>query len=79
MAMTVNPDAGISAPGTLREEALYAFRFDLNHDARKELTFKVRFGPVASSLAQMSWARPPRSTLPPSTDDPSRMTSWTSY
>ena len=47
MAMTVNPDAGISAPDTFREEGLYAFRFDLNSDAREELTFKVRFGAVA--------------------------------
>ncbi len=47
MAMTVNPDAGVSAPDTFREEGLYAFRFDLNNDAREELTFKVRFGAVA--------------------------------
>ncbi len=47
MAMTVNPDAGISAPDTFHEEGLYAFRFDLNNDAREELTFKVRFGAVA--------------------------------
>jgi Domain of unknown function (DUF4331) len=47
MAMTVNPDAGLSAPDTFREEGLYAFRFDLNNDAREEVTFKVRFGPVS--------------------------------
>ena len=29
MAMTVNPDAGLSAPDSFREEGLYAFRFDL--------------------------------------------------
>jgi hypothetical protein len=46
MAMTVNPDAGISAPDTFRDEGLYAFRFDLNGDAKEELAFKVRFGPV---------------------------------
>ena len=46
MAMTVNPDAGLSAPDTFREEALYAFRFDLNNDAHEEVTFKVRFGAV---------------------------------
>ena len=46
MAMTVNPDAGISAPDTFRDEGLYAFRFDLNGDAKEELTFKVRFGEV---------------------------------
>jgi hypothetical protein len=46
MAMTVNPDAGRSAPDTFRDEGLYAFRFDLNGDAREELSFKVRFGAV---------------------------------
>ena len=46
MAMTVNPDAGISAPDTFHEEGLYAFRFDLNNDAREELAFKVRFARV---------------------------------
>jgi len=45
MAMTVNPDAGISAPDTFRDEGLYAFRFDLNGDAREDVTFKVRFSP----------------------------------
>ena len=30
MAMTVNPDAGLSAPDSFREEGLYAFRFDLD-------------------------------------------------
>ena len=44
MAMTVNPDAGVSAPDTFRDEGLYAFRFDLNGDAREELAFKFRFG-----------------------------------
>ena len=44
MAMTVNPDAGLSAPETLREEGLYAFRFDLNGDDIEEVTFKFRFG-----------------------------------
>ena len=46
MAMTVNPDAGLSAPDTFRDEGLYAFRFDLNGDAKEELAFKVRFGEV---------------------------------
>lgn len=44
MAMTVNADAGISAPDTFRSEGVYAFRLDLNGDAREELTYKVRFG-----------------------------------
>jgi len=44
MAMTVNPDVGLSAPETLHSEGIYAFRFDLNGDAREEVTFKFRFG-----------------------------------
>jgi len=44
MAMTVNPDAGLSAPESLREEGLYAFRFDLDGDNVEEVTFKFRFG-----------------------------------
>jgi hypothetical protein len=44
MAMTVNPDVGLSAPDTLHQEGLYAFRFDLNGDAREEVVFKFRFG-----------------------------------
>jgi hypothetical protein len=43
MAMTVNPDVGLSAPDTLHIEGLYAFRFDLNDDAREEVVFKFRF------------------------------------
>ena len=43
MAMTVNPDVGLSAPDTLHPEGLYAFRFDLNDDAREEVVFKFRF------------------------------------
>ena len=46
MATTVNPDVGLSAPETFRDEGLYAFRFDLNGDAKEELAFKVRFGVV---------------------------------
>jgi hypothetical protein len=49
MAMTVNPNAGQSGPDTFREEGLYAFRFDLDGDAREELSFKVRFGAVSHS------------------------------
>ena len=44
MAMTVNPDVGLSAPDTLHPEGLYAFRFDLNGDAKEQVTFKFRFG-----------------------------------
>ena len=43
MAMTVNPDVGLSAPDILHIEGLYAFRFDLNGDAREEVVFKFRF------------------------------------
>jgi hypothetical protein len=43
MAMTVNPDVGLSAPDTLHREGLYVFRFDLNSDAREEVVFKFRF------------------------------------
>jgi Domain of unknown function (DUF4331) len=46
MAMTVNPNAGVSAPDTFRDEGLYAFRFDLNRDAREEVAFKFQFGAV---------------------------------
>jgi hypothetical protein len=52
MALTVNPDAGLSAPDTFRDEAIYAFRFDLNGDAREELAFKVKFGEVAHADGQ---------------------------
>jgi hypothetical protein len=44
MAMTVNPDVGLSAQDRLHPEGLYAFRFDLDGDAREEVTFKFRFG-----------------------------------
>jgi Domain of unknown function (DUF4331) len=46
MAMTVNPDAGISAPVTFRDEAIYSFRFDLDGDHWEDVAFKVRFGEV---------------------------------
>jgi Domain of unknown function (DUF4331) len=46
MAMTVNPDASLTGTGALHPEGLYAFRFDLNGDAREEVTFKMRFGEV---------------------------------
>jgi hypothetical protein len=49
MAMTVNPNAGQSGPDTFREEGLYAFRFDLDGDAREELSFSVRFSAVFHS------------------------------
>jgi hypothetical protein len=51
MAMTVNPGAGVTAPDSFRDEGVYAFRFDLNEDAREEVTFKVRFGAVTHADA----------------------------
>ena len=44
MALTVNSNAGVGAPDTFRDEGLYAFRFDTNHDLREDVTFKVQFG-----------------------------------
>jgi Domain of unknown function (DUF4331) len=46
MAMTVNPDAGVSAPTTFRDEVIYSFRFDLDSDHWEDLAFKVRFSDV---------------------------------
>src|ERR1700743_1360076 len=45
MAMTVNADAGLGSSDALPDEALYAFRFDLDEDAREDVVFKFRFGP----------------------------------
>jgi hypothetical protein len=45
MILTVNPDAGLSASDIFHSEGLYAFRFDLDGDAREELAFKARFEP----------------------------------
>ena len=47
MALTVNPNAGVAAPDTFRDEGLYAFRFDTNRDLHEDVTFKVRFGAPA--------------------------------
>src|ERR1700747_566726 len=44
MALTVNPNPGVGAPDTLRDEGLYAFRFDTDRDLREDVTFKVQFG-----------------------------------
>jgi hypothetical protein len=43
MAMTVSPDVVLSAPDTLHSEGLYAFRLDMNGDAREEVVFKFKF------------------------------------
>jgi hypothetical protein len=44
MAITVNPDVGLSTPDVVHPEGLYAVRFDLNGDAREDVVFKFRFG-----------------------------------
>ncbi len=44
MALTVNPNAGVGAPDTFRDEGVYAFRFDTDRDHREDVTFKVQFG-----------------------------------
>jgi hypothetical protein len=44
MAMTVNADAGLGSSDALPDEALYAFRFDLDRDAHEDVVFKFRFG-----------------------------------
>jgi Domain of unknown function (DUF4331) len=49
MALTVNPGAGQTRPASLHEEGLYAFRFDLDGDAREDVAFKVGFGEVTPS------------------------------
>lgn len=43
MALTVNPDAGVSALESFREETVYAFRFDTNCDMIEDVAFKVVF------------------------------------
>jgi hypothetical protein len=46
MAMAVNP-AATPDSFAFHEEGLYAFRFDVDGDAREEMTFKIRFGDVS--------------------------------
>jgi hypothetical protein len=40
LIMTVNPDAGLSSPTTLRPDALYEFKIDLDGDAREDLAIR---------------------------------------
>jgi hypothetical protein len=47
MALTVNPNAGVGAPDTFRDEGLYAFRFDTNRDLREDVACKGQFGAPA--------------------------------
>lgn len=44
LAMTVNADAGMSAPDALPLESMYTFRVDTNGDATEDVVFKFRFG-----------------------------------
>jgi hypothetical protein len=55
MALTVNSNAGVSAPDTFRDEALYAFRFDTNRDLREDVVFKVQFGAPIYADAGEQW------------------------
>jgi hypothetical protein len=48
MVMAVNPVA-TTDNATFHEEGLYVFRFDLDGDAREEVSFQVRFGQVEHS------------------------------
>src|SRR6478672_8220845 len=50
MALTVNPNAGVGAPDTFRDEGLYAFRFDTNRDLREDVALKVRRATGADAL-----------------------------
>lgn len=49
MALTVNPDVGLSASDVLHNEGLYAFRFDQNGQAIEDVSFKFTFGPASHS------------------------------
>jgi len=57
MALTVNPDAG-AAPILFGKRGLYTFCFDLNDDAREEVTFKIRFGELTHAAGDEHRARP---------------------
>ena len=66
MALTVNPNAGVGAPDTFRDECLYAFRFDTDRDLREDVAFKVQFGAPATPMAASTGTfRPLRSGSPP--------------
>ena len=41
LVMTVNPDAGLSSPTELRDEALYEFKIDTDGDAREDVSFRL--------------------------------------
>src|ERR1700692_650681 len=47
--LTENPNAGVGAPDTFRDEGLYAFRFDTNRDLQEDVAFKVQFGAPADA------------------------------
>jgi hypothetical protein len=56
LIMTVNPDAGLSSPITLRPDALYEFKIDLDGDAREDLA--IRF--LVESLVEPPEGGPQR-------------------
>jgi hypothetical protein len=41
LVITVNPDAGLSSPTALRDEALYEFKIDTDGDAREDVSFRL--------------------------------------
>ena len=41
LVMTVNPDAGLSSPTELRDEAIYEFKIDTDGDAREAVSFRM--------------------------------------
>ena len=57
MALTVNPNAGVGAPDTFRDEGLYAFRFDTDRDLREDVRNGRLVGTRAPDLhrVKVSW------------------------
>jgi hypothetical protein len=44
LAMTVNPDAGVTSPTTFHPDVVYEFKLDTNGDALEEVSYRIRFG-----------------------------------
>jgi hypothetical protein len=63
MIMTVNADVGLSASDTFPDEGLYAFRFDLNGDAREERRRSTRVERPRAST-EHSGSFPARGAIP---------------
>jgi hypothetical protein len=64
LIMTVNPDAGLSSPTTLRPDALYEFKIDLDGDAREDLA--IRF------VVESPEGGPQRVRVPRAAGEPAR-------